>query len=87
MTGMADEQTGICSTWTSRPDSTQLLMDYPVAHIVVLFRQAAEVMDGSQYFVLLILTDGVISDMETTKEAIVAVGWWEWLAGLERSGQ
>uniref|UniRef100_UPI00358E73B8 copine-9 isoform X1 n=1 Tax=Myxine glutinosa TaxID=7769 RepID=UPI00358E73B8 len=35
-------------------------------------RQAAEVMDGSQYFVLLILTDGVISDMETTKEAIVA---------------
>lgn len=29
--------------------------------------------DGSQYFVLLIITDGVISDMVQTKEAIVNV--------------
>ncbi|XP_069489751.1 copine-5 isoform X5 [Ambystoma mexicanum] len=32
---------------------------------------AAAVQDGSQYFVLLIITDGVISDMAQTKEAIV----------------
>ncbi|XP_032892996.1 copine-9 isoform X1 [Amblyraja radiata] len=32
---------------------------------------AAPVTDGSQYFVLLIITDGVISDMVQTKEAIV----------------
>lgn len=33
--------------------------------------------DGSQYSVLLIITDGVISDMAQTKEAIVNVsrGW------------
>uniref|UniRef100_A0A8B9LUG3 Copine Va n=1 Tax=Astyanax mexicanus TaxID=7994 RepID=A0A8B9LUG3_ASTMX len=34
-------------------------------------RYAAAVQDGSQYFVLLIITDGVISDMAQTKEAIV----------------
>ncbi|XP_032566333.1 copine-5-like [Chiroxiphia lanceolata] len=34
-------------------------------------RAAAAVLDGSQYFVLLIITDGVISDMAQTKEAIV----------------
>ncbi|MEE6493060.1 hypothetical protein FKM82_016713 [Ascaphus truei] len=34
-------------------------------------RFAAAVQDGSQYFVLLIITDGVISDMSQTKEAIV----------------
>ncbi|NWU60139.1 CPNE9 protein, partial [Dromas ardeola] len=33
---------------------------------------AAQVTDGSQYHVLLIITDGVISDMLQTKEAIVA---------------
>ncbi|NWU89136.1 CPNE9 protein, partial [Upupa epops] len=32
---------------------------------------AAQVTDGSQYHVLLIITDGVISDMLQTKEAIV----------------
>ncbi|KAG8132223.1 hypothetical protein E2320_010090 [Naja naja] len=32
---------------------------------------ASAVQDGSQYFVLLIITDGVISDMAQTKEAIV----------------
>nr|XP_023685961.1 copine-8 isoform X1 [Paramormyrops kingsleyae] len=34
-------------------------------------RYAASVKDGSQYFVLLIITDGVISDMAQAKEAIV----------------
>uniref|UniRef100_A0A8C7ZQP2 Copine Va n=1 Tax=Oryzias sinensis TaxID=183150 RepID=A0A8C7ZQP2_9TELE len=34
-------------------------------------RYAAAVEDGSQYFILLIITDGVISDMAQTKEAIV----------------
>lgn len=38
-----------------------------------LCRYAAAVQDGSQYFVLLIITDGVISDMAQTKEAIVNV--------------
>uniref|UniRef100_A0A3Q2XRV7 Copine Vb n=1 Tax=Hippocampus comes TaxID=109280 RepID=A0A3Q2XRV7_HIPCM len=37
------------------------------------FAYAASVQDGSQYFVLLIITDGVISDMAQTKEAIVNV--------------
>lgn len=36
-------------------------------------RNAATVQDGSQYSVLLIITDGVISDMAQTKEAIVNV--------------
>ncbi|XP_043572671.1 copine-5-like isoform X2 [Chiloscyllium plagiosum] len=36
-------------------------------------RYATAVQDGSQYFVLLIITDGVISDMAQTKEAIVNV--------------
>uniref|UniRef100_A0A8C9PCY4 Copine 5 n=1 Tax=Spermophilus dauricus TaxID=99837 RepID=A0A8C9PCY4_SPEDA len=35
------------------------------------WRSAAAVQDGSQYSVLLIITDGVISDMAQTKEAIV----------------
>ncbi len=30
---------------------------------------------GKHYFVLLIITDGVISDLEQTKAAIVYVGW------------
>ncbi|XP_054472391.1 copine-9-like [Anoplopoma fimbria] len=34
-------------------------------------RCAAEVTDGSQYFVLLMITDGVISDMAQTKDAVV----------------
>uniref|UniRef100_A0A7N6C302 C2 domain-containing protein n=1 Tax=Anabas testudineus TaxID=64144 RepID=A0A7N6C302_ANATE len=34
-------------------------------------RCAAEITDGSQYFVLLMITDGVISDMAQTKEAVV----------------
>ena len=41
--------------------------------VCVRSRYAAAVQDGSQYFVLLIITDGVISDMAQTKEAIVNV--------------
>lgn len=44
-------------------------------------RNAAEVQDGSQYSVLLIITDGVISDMAQTKEAIVNVSWGPGPAG------
>lgn len=40
---------------------------------VFVCRYAASVKDGSQYFVLLIITDGVISDMAQTKESIVNV--------------
>lgn len=39
----------------------------------VCVRCAEEVTDGSQYFVLLMITDGVISDMAQTKEAVVNV--------------
>lgn len=41
--------------------------------VACVCRYAAAVQDGSQYFVLLIITDGVISDMAQTKEAIVNV--------------
>lgn len=34
-------------------------------------RAAGQVTDGSQYYVLLVITDGVISDMAQTKEAVV----------------
>ena len=40
---------------------------------LLFFRYASSVKDGSQYFVLLIVTDGVISDMAQTKESIVNV--------------
>ena len=36
-------------------------------------RFASEYQDGSHYFVLLILTDGIITDMQETKSAIVQV--------------
>lgn len=64
-------------------------------------RSAATVQDGSQYSVLLIITDGVISDMAQTKEAIVNVSRaghrqgkgseevgraWAWLLLLPSSG-
>uniref|UniRef100_A0A7N8XKF5 Copine-9-like n=1 Tax=Mastacembelus armatus TaxID=205130 RepID=A0A7N8XKF5_9TELE len=38
---------------------------------------AAEITDGSQYFVLLMITDGVISDMVQTKEAVVNVSKYQ----------
>ena len=40
---------------------------------VAVCRCAEDVTDGSQYFVLLMITDGVISDMMQTKEAVVNV--------------
>ncbi|KAM9445060.1 copine-9 isoform 2-T2 [Clarias gariepinus] len=39
--------------------------------ITQVAESAAGVTDGSQYFVLLMITDGVISDMAQTKEAVV----------------
>lgn len=50
------------------------------SNLGLLSRAAAKISDGSQYYVLLIITDGVISDMTQTKEAIVSVslrrrGW------------
>ncbi|XP_069765171.1 copine-8 isoform X3 [Narcine bancroftii] len=42
-----------------------------INHVARYFRYASSVKDGSQYFVLLIITDGVISDMAQTKESIV----------------
>lgn len=44
-----------------------------VLYTTIVLRYAASVKDGSQYFVLLIITDGVISDMAQTKESIVNV--------------
>jgi hypothetical protein len=44
-----------------------------IQYLSLLFRYASSVKDGSQYFVLLIVTDGVISDMAQTKESIVNV--------------
>uniref|UniRef100_A0A8D0CTW8 Copine Va n=1 Tax=Sander lucioperca TaxID=283035 RepID=A0A8D0CTW8_SANLU len=41
----------------------------PVVNHVARYKHSVQ--DGSQYFVLLIITDGVISDMAQTKEAIV----------------
>ncbi|XP_061178881.1 copine-8-like [Saccostrea echinata] len=41
----------------------------PVINHVARFAQAIQ--DGSQYFVLLIITDGVITDMQQTQQAIV----------------
>jgi hypothetical protein len=45
------------------------------------------VQDGSQYSVLLIITDGVISDMAQTKEAIVNVSWGLFLSLGEAEGK
>ena len=39
------------------------------------FRFAEAVRDGSCYFVLLIITDGVITDLPQTKQAIVNVSF------------
>lgn len=43
------------------------------AYLGLSCRAAAKISDGSQYYILLIITDGVISDMTQTKEAIVSV--------------
>lgn len=38
-----------------------------------VWRFATAIQDGSQYFVLLIITDGIITDMQQTQQAIVNV--------------
>uniref|UniRef100_A0AAY4E5H3 C2 domain-containing protein n=1 Tax=Denticeps clupeoides TaxID=299321 RepID=A0AAY4E5H3_9TELE len=48
-------------------------------------RSAKEVTDGSQYFVLLMITDGVISDMVQTKEAVVNVRTHHSLSNFTKS--
>ena len=40
----------------------------------VVFRFAAAKRNGDEYFILLIITDGIITDMPQTCEAIVNVG-------------
>ncbi len=41
----------------------------PVINHVARFASAAQ--DGKQYFVLLIITDGIITDLDETKRALV----------------
>ena len=43
------------------------------SNLFLAYRFASAYTDGSHYFVLLIITDGVITDMQQTKAAIVAV--------------
>ena len=54
--------------------------------LLLPFRYASSVKDGSQYFVLLIVTDGVISDMAQTKESIVNVSRRHSVLGCQRDG-
>ena len=44
-----------------------------IIYHVLTCRFAAAKRDGSEYFVLLIITDGIITDMPQTTEAIVRV--------------
>ena len=46
---------------------------FTISNWFLSFRFAATKRDGSCYFVLLIITDGVITDMPQTKQAIVMV--------------
>lgn len=41
--------------------------------LCLFLRYASLIKDGSEYFILLIISDGVISDMAQTKESIVNV--------------
>lgn len=41
--------------------------------LLYVCRFATAIQDGSQYFVLLIITDGIITDMQQTQQAIVNV--------------
>ena len=47
--------------------------EWPLKTGFAVFRFAEAVRDGSCYFVLLIITDGVITDLPQTKQAIVHV--------------
>ncbi|XP_076414521.1 copine-5 isoform X2 [Peromyscus maniculatus bairdii] len=63
---------GILEAYHSSLRTVQLYGPTNFAPVVThVARNAATVQDGSQYSVLLIITDGVISDMAQTKEAIV----------------
>uniref|UniRef100_A0A8C6GVE0 Copine-5 n=1 Tax=Mus spicilegus TaxID=10103 RepID=A0A8C6GVE0_MUSSI len=63
---------GILEAYHSSLRTVQLYGPTNFAPVVThVARNAAAVQDGSQYSVLLIITDGVISDMAQTKEAIV----------------
>ncbi|KAG9342343.1 hypothetical protein JZ751_016845 [Albula glossodonta] len=53
------------------PTNFSPVINHPIIICYVPHRYAASVKDGSQYFILLIITDGVISDMAQTKESIV----------------
>ena len=54
-----------------RPCDLHIFVSYFLIHNSYRFAQAYP--DGSNYFILLIITDGVISDMEMTKDAIIKV--------------
>lgn len=47
----------------------------PVIHHVIRFAEAYQ--NGSQYFILLIITDGVITDMEHTKQVNCCNVYWK----------
>ena len=46
--------------------------------LIICFRFASAKKDGSNYFVLLIITDGVITDMPQTIMSIVNVSYLQW---------
>lgn len=50
-----------------------VVYSYDTFYAFLLFRYASEARDGSTYFTLLIITDGEITDMQQTKNAIVMV--------------
>lgn len=52
-----------------------MYIEYEVYEVInfLFCRYASLVNDGSEYFILLIISDGVISDMAQTKESIVNV--------------
>lgn len=53
-----------------------VVYSYDTFYAFLLFRYASEARDGSTYFTLLIITDGEITDMQQTKNAIVMVTWF-----------
>ena len=51
--------------------------------LIICFRFASAKKDGSNYFVLLIITDGVITDMPQTIMSIVNVSYPQWFEGAQ----
>ena len=65
---------GECLCWTKGGrGGRRLAMMFFKNTFVCIGRFASEMRDGSSYFVLLIITDGEITDMQQTKNAIVEV--------------